>query len=278
MAPSPPAASVRGIATFVSRNSGMKRDTGSDRRTFPSSTSIRMATPVTGLVIDAMGKIVSFCIGAAASMSIRPCALEVGDVTAPRDDGDGPGDLVRVDGALDHLADAFQAFRGQPHVVRLPGRHLGLRGGDREQGGEDEHRRQAGDETGSVTDTVGAHQQLLCSRIDRIRSLPHHPPASSPGSRRRTGGHTHCATSGGEYDRRMKLKTSVTLDREVVAAVEAIARSGESRSQVIERLLRQSLAARTRLARDERDRGIIDAHADELNEEALDVLGYQVET
>ena len=73
----------------------------------------------------------------------------------------------------------------------------------------------------------------------------------------------------------MKLKTSVTLDRDVVAAVEAIARSGESRSQVIERLLRQRLAARTRSARDERDRDIIDAHADELNEEALDVLGYQ---
>ncbi len=73
----------------------------------------------------------------------------------------------------------------------------------------------------------------------------------------------------------MKLKTSVALDREVVAAVEAIARSGESRSRIIERLLRQSLAARTRSARDERDRDIIDAHADELNEEALDVLGYQ---
>ena len=29
---------------------------------------------------------------------------------------------------------------------------------------------------------------------------------------------------------------------------------------------------------EERDAGIIDAHADELNEEALDVLGYQVET
>ena len=33
----------------------------------------------------------------------------------------------------------------------------------------------------------------------------------------------------------------------------------------------------TRSARDERDRGIIDAHAGELNREALDVLGYQVE-
>ena len=76
----------------------------------------------------------------------------------------------------------------------------------------------------------------------------------------------------------MKLKTSITLDQEIVAAVEAIARSGESRSQVIERLLRQSLAARARSAMDERDRGIINAHADELNEEALDVLGYQLET
>ena len=76
----------------------------------------------------------------------------------------------------------------------------------------------------------------------------------------------------------MKLKTSVTLDREVVAAVEALARNGESRSQVIERLLQQSLATQRRAALDERDRGIIDAHAYELNAEALDVLGYQVET
>ena len=79
-------------------------------------------------------------------------------------------------------------------------------------------------------------------------------------------------------DRSMKLKTSITLDEEVVAAVEAITRNGESRSQVIERLLRESLAARTRSSMDERDLGIINAHADELNEEALDVLGYQVET
>ena len=74
----------------------------------------------------------------------------------------------------------------------------------------------------------------------------------------------------------MSRKRTVALDPRVVAAVEALARSGESRSLVIERLLRQSLAARRRSALDERDRGIIDAHAGELNEEALDVLGYQV--
>lgn len=75
----------------------------------------------------------------------------------------------------------------------------------------------------------------------------------------------------------MKLKISVTLDRDVVAAVEAIARDGESRSRVIERLLRQSLGRRAQSAMDERDIGIINAHADELNEEAVDVLGFQVE-
>ena len=76
----------------------------------------------------------------------------------------------------------------------------------------------------------------------------------------------------------MKMKTSITLEKEVVAAVEEAAREGESRSQVIERLLRQSFAARKRDAVDQRDRNIINAHADELNEEAVDVLGYQLET
>ena len=73
----------------------------------------------------------------------------------------------------------------------------------------------------------------------------------------------------------MKLKTSITLEEGVVAAVERAARDGESRSQVIERLLRQSLAEQERAAIDRRDRAILDARADELNEEAVDVLGYQ---
>lgn len=76
----------------------------------------------------------------------------------------------------------------------------------------------------------------------------------------------------------MKLKTSITLEEGVVAAVERAARDGESRSQAIERLLRQSLAEQERAAIDRRDRAILDARADELNEEAVDVLGYQVES
>ncbi len=76
----------------------------------------------------------------------------------------------------------------------------------------------------------------------------------------------------------MKVKTSITLDEEVVAAIEAIAGEGESRSRTIERLLRQSLTARKRAEIDDRDRDIINAHADEIAAEALDVLGYQIET
>ena len=76
----------------------------------------------------------------------------------------------------------------------------------------------------------------------------------------------------------MKLKTSVTLAQDVLTAIEAVTREGESRSQVIERLLRESFAARERAAIDERDREIINLYANELNEDAIDVLGYQVET
>ena len=76
----------------------------------------------------------------------------------------------------------------------------------------------------------------------------------------------------------MKLKTSITLDEDVIAAVEAATHPGESRSQAIERLLLESLAARARAEIDARERSIIDKHADELNREAIDVLGYQVDT
>ena len=74
----------------------------------------------------------------------------------------------------------------------------------------------------------------------------------------------------------MKLKTSITFEQEVITAVDEAAREGENRSQVIERLLRQSLSARERVEVGKRDRNIINEHADELNQEAVDVLAYQV--
>jgi metal-responsive CopG/Arc/MetJ family transcriptional regulator len=75
----------------------------------------------------------------------------------------------------------------------------------------------------------------------------------------------------------MKLKTSITLSEDVVKTVERLAKKGESRSEAIERLLREAFAQQARRARDQKDLEIINKHADQLNEEAADVLEYQVE-
>ena len=75
----------------------------------------------------------------------------------------------------------------------------------------------------------------------------------------------------------MKVKTSITLSRSIVKAVDRAAARGESRSETIERLLREGLAARARRRADARDLALINQHAEALNEEAADVLDYQVD-
>jgi metal-responsive CopG/Arc/MetJ family transcriptional regulator len=72
----------------------------------------------------------------------------------------------------------------------------------------------------------------------------------------------------------MKCKTSVTLSEDLVAAVDEITPEGGSRSETIERLLRESFQARERRAQDIKDLDVINGHADELNAEAEDVLTY----
>lgn len=75
----------------------------------------------------------------------------------------------------------------------------------------------------------------------------------------------------------MKLKTSITLSEDVLKTLRRASRKGESRSETIERLLREGLAARARQAADERDLALINRHADRLNAEAEDVLDYQTD-
>jgi metal-responsive CopG/Arc/MetJ family transcriptional regulator len=75
----------------------------------------------------------------------------------------------------------------------------------------------------------------------------------------------------------MKLKTSVTLSEDIVKRLDRAARKGENRSQAIERLLRESLAAEARRAADLKDLALINEHAAELNAEAKDVLMYQTD-
>lgn len=73
----------------------------------------------------------------------------------------------------------------------------------------------------------------------------------------------------------MKRKTSITLSDEILRMLRRAAGKGESRSQTVERLVREGLLARARRLDDERDFAVLNAQADRLNREAADVLEYQ---
>ncbi|TMQ09948.1 MAG: ribbon-helix-helix protein, CopG family [Deltaproteobacteria bacterium] len=72
----------------------------------------------------------------------------------------------------------------------------------------------------------------------------------------------------------MKVKTSVTLSEDLLEAVDELAKSS-SRSEVIERAVRDYLAARARATRDARDVEIMNRLADTYNAETADLLTYQ---
>lgn len=75
----------------------------------------------------------------------------------------------------------------------------------------------------------------------------------------------------------MKRKTSITLSEAILEWIDRSALSGESRSQAIERLLRERLMSEARRASDLRDLAVINENAAALNAEAEDVLAYQAE-
>jgi metal-responsive CopG/Arc/MetJ family transcriptional regulator len=72
----------------------------------------------------------------------------------------------------------------------------------------------------------------------------------------------------------MKVKASVTLSNDLLQAVDELARSS-SRSEVIERALREFFAARARAARDAHDLEIMNARAEAYNVETADLMTYQ---
>jgi len=75
----------------------------------------------------------------------------------------------------------------------------------------------------------------------------------------------------------MKSKTSITLSEDLLASVKRAGRRGESRSETIERLLRERLTDEAVRRAREREVAQINRHADALNAEAADVLSYQGE-
>jgi metal-responsive CopG/Arc/MetJ family transcriptional regulator len=72
-----------------------------------------------------------------------------------------------------------------------------------------------------------------------------------------------------------KIKTSLTLSREVVTGIDRVAGRKHSRSAVVDAVLRRYLSQRERAAINARDRELINQYADELNAEAEEVLEFQ---
>ena len=71
----------------------------------------------------------------------------------------------------------------------------------------------------------------------------------------------------------MKVEITVALSEDLVAVLESRARDAQERSSIVEAALRAHLA-RPRRGADEGDLEIINARAEELNAEAVDVLAY----
>lgn len=74
----------------------------------------------------------------------------------------------------------------------------------------------------------------------------------------------------------MKVKTSITLSKDLLRAVDRLSRRYKNRSEFIEAALQTYIAQIARDEQNAKDLEIINQHADSLNEEALDVLDYQV--
>jgi predicted transcriptional regulator len=75
----------------------------------------------------------------------------------------------------------------------------------------------------------------------------------------------------------MKVKTSITLSQEAVRALDRLAGRGGNRSQVAERAILEYARQRARADRNEKDRELLDRHADALNGELHEILDFQAE-
>ncbi len=73
----------------------------------------------------------------------------------------------------------------------------------------------------------------------------------------------------------MKTKTSITLSTPLLVKIDKRVGKRGSRSAYIEMVLREHFRDSARRTMQMRDRELIDAAADRLNEEAEDVLRYQ---
>ena len=78
------------------------------------------------------------------------------------------------------------------------------------------------------------------------------------------------------YNGSMKIKTSITLEKDVINAIDRQVDEYGSRSEFLEVAARRLLARLAKDAKDQRDLAIINRRSTALNREAEDVLDYQV--
>ena len=74
----------------------------------------------------------------------------------------------------------------------------------------------------------------------------------------------------------MKIKTSITLSEDLLKVVDQRSRQYKNRSEFIETALRAFITQMLRSEQNSKDLEIINRRAVELNQEAEDVLTYQV--
>ena len=75
----------------------------------------------------------------------------------------------------------------------------------------------------------------------------------------------------------MKVRASVTLSGRLVEQLDKLVGPRGNRSAAIEEAVREYLASRARRRREAADLEILNERAHELNDEARDVLTYQVD-
>ena len=74
----------------------------------------------------------------------------------------------------------------------------------------------------------------------------------------------------------MKVKTSVTLSEDLLKAIDEQSGTQKNRSEFIENAVRNYIGQVIRRQQNAKELEIINRQADRLNDEAADVLSYQV--
>lgn len=74
----------------------------------------------------------------------------------------------------------------------------------------------------------------------------------------------------------MKVKTSINVERDLLETVDKLLGENKNRSAFIEAAIQSYIVKQTRAEGNARDLEMINESADILNQEALDVLDYQV--